>query len=74
MQPKVSSTIRLKAERFKEICLNNELDENSRLLNDVLRDLFDPDVKLNGNFNQTNSIITEYIAGGENFDDFKAKS
>ena len=70
MQPKFHSKNQITAQRFKEICLNDDNKENTRILNDFLRDLFDPDEKLNEN----SIFITDYLAGGDNYNDFKEKS
>jgi hypothetical protein len=73
MQPKCMSHIQIKAERFKEICLNKNDNTNSTILNEFLRDLFDPEVNLNIEFNNVSQIIA-YLCGGMTFDDFKTKS
>ena len=73
MQPKCISKIHITAERFKEICLNDDNKENSKLLDELLKDFFDPEVKLNLTFNDSSQIIN-YISGGLDFEDFKTKS
>jgi hypothetical protein len=70
MQPKFHLKNQITGQRFKEICLDEEAEENNRILKDILRDLFDPDEKLNEN----SILISDYLAGDDSFTDFKEKS
>ena len=66
--------MQLTSSRFKEICFNNDKKEDVKLLEEFLKDFFNPDIKLNINGVNHPSNIIYYICGGLDFEDFKAKS
>ena len=70
----------MNGEKFKEICLNSFLkdDSNNDLsisnqLNDFLKYVFDPEKELN--LQQVNDVkqICEYLSGGLSYEDYKQK-
>jgi hypothetical protein len=67
--------MQLESSKFKEICLNDDKkQENVKLLEEFLKDFFNPDIKLNINGVNNASNIIYYIRGGLDFEDFKTKS
>jgi hypothetical protein len=67
--------MQLASSKFKEICLNEDKNqENVKLLEEFLKDFFNPDIKLNINGVNHASNIIYYIRGGLDFEDFKTKS